>query len=95
MQRESIVEKNKDGRIYKETDAAGNVTEYFYEDSRGNATRVLETVKSADGQVTETYETHYEYNAHNKLQKIIDPQKYETKFYYDKMGNLKKKVPGK
>jgi RHS repeat-associated protein len=88
MQRESIVEKNKDGRVKKVTDAAGNMTEYFYEDGRGNATRVLETVKSADGQVTETYETQYEYNAHNKIEKIIDPQLFETVFYYDNMGNL-------
>ncbi|MGD2093343.1 MAG: DUF6531 domain-containing protein, partial [Candidatus Aminicenantes bacterium] len=88
LERESIVEKNADGRVKKVTDAAGNVTEYFYEDGRGNATRVLETVKSADGQKTETYETFFEYNAHNKLEKIIDPQKFETVFYYDQMGNL-------
>jgi YD repeat-containing protein len=86
---ESIVEKNDDGRVKKVTDAAGNVTEYFYEDGRGNATRVLETVKSAEGEKTETYETSYEYNAHNKIEKIIDPQKFETEFYYDNMGNLK------
>jgi len=89
LERESIVEKNADGRVKKVTDAVGNVVEYFYEDGRGNATRVLETVKSADGQITETYETKYEYNAHNKLEKIIDPQLFETEFYYDQMGNLK------
>jgi RHS repeat-associated protein len=88
MERESIIEKNNDGRIKKVTDAAGNVVEYFYEDGRGNATRVIETVKSSDGQVSETYESSYEFNAHNKIEKIIDPQKFETTFYYDKMGNL-------
>ena len=86
--RESKVEKNDDGRVWRVTDAAGNVTEYFYEDGRGNVTRKVETVKSADNQKTETYETKYEYNAHNKLEKIIDPQEFETKFYYDQMGNL-------
>jgi RHS repeat-associated protein len=89
QERETKVEKNKDGRVFRVTDAAGNMTEYFYEDGRGNATRVVETVKSADGEKTETYETKYEYNAHNKLEKIIDPQLFETEFYYDQMGNLK------
>ena len=78
MERESIIEENDDGRVKKVIDAAGNVTEYFYEDRRGNATRVLEIVRSADGQKTETYETKYEYNAHNKIEKVIDPQKLET-----------------
>jgi YD repeat-containing protein len=86
--RESKVEKNDDGRVWKVTDAGDNVIEYFYEDGRGNATLVKEIVKSADGQKTEIYETQYKYNTFNKIEKIIDAQGYETYFYYDKMGNL-------
>ncbi len=90
--RESKVYKNEYGRVWKEEDAAGNITEYFYEDGRGNITKKVETVKSADGTVTETYETEYIYNAHNKIERItekmVDSDDLITEFYYDKMGNL-------
>jgi len=90
--RESKVYKNEYGRVWKEEDALGNVTEYFYEDGRDNMTRKVETVKSADGAVTETYETEYRYNTHNKIEKITekmtDSDDLITEFYYDKMGNL-------
>jgi RHS repeat-associated protein len=92
LSRESKVYKNEYGRVWKEEDAAGNVTEYFYEDGRGNITKKVETVKSADGAVTETYETEYIYNAHNKIEKItekmVDSDDLITEFYYDQMGNL-------
>jgi RHS repeat-associated protein len=90
--RESKVYKNEYGRVWKEEDAAGNITEYFYEDGRGNMTKKVESVKSADGAVTETYETEYIYNAHNKIEmiteKMVDSDDLITEFYYDQMGNL-------
>jgi len=90
--RESKVYKNEYGRVWKEEDAAGNVTEYFYEDGRGNITKKVETVKSADRTVNETYETEYRYNAHNKIERITekmpDSDDFVTEFYYDQMGNL-------
>ena len=90
--RESKVYKNEYGRVWKEEDAAGNVTEYFYEDGRGNITKKVETVKSADSTVTKTYETEYRYNAHNKIERITekmpDSDDFVTDFYYDQMGNL-------
>jgi RHS repeat-associated protein len=83
----STVMKNEEGQVIKVIDAAGNIEEYFYEDGRGNMTRKVETEKTPDG-TEETYETIYEYNAFNKIEKIIDPLGNETIFTYDVKGNL-------
>ena len=83
----STVMKNQEGQVFKVIDAAGNIEDYFYEDGRGNMTRKVETEKRPDG-TEEIYETKYEYNAFNKIEKIIDTLENETIFTYDEKGNL-------
>ena len=67
----STVMKNEEGQVFRVIDAAGNTVDYFYEDGRGNMTRKVEMEKKPDA-TEETYETRYEYNALNKIEKIID-----------------------
>ena len=89
--RVSKVSKDKEGKVFKEEDAAGNVIQYFYEDGRGNMTRKVEKEKAADGTFS-SYETKYEYNAFNKVEKLTEnlgtPQEALTTLFYDEMGNL-------
>ncbi|MCP4151800.1 MAG: hypothetical protein GY757_28915, partial [bacterium] len=85
--RVSTVKRNDAGQVYQEIDAAGNTVDYWYEDLRGNMTRKVETEKKPDG-TEETYETKYQYNAFNKIEKITDPLGNETTLTYDVKGNL-------
>ncbi|MCP4157200.1 MAG: RHS repeat protein, partial [bacterium] len=85
--RVSTVKRNDAGQVYQEIDAAGNTVDYWYEDLRGNMTRRVETEKKPDG-TEETYETKYQYNAFNKIEKITDPLGNETTLTYDVKGNL-------
>jgi YD repeat-containing protein len=85
--RESRVIKNDLGKVIKEIDAAGNETDYYYEDGRGNMTRKVEIERRPDSG-TETYVTRYEYNSFNKVTKIIDSLNQTWVFTYDEMGNL-------
>ncbi len=92
--RQSVREQVYDGSVktIKETDPAGNVVAYFVnEKGRGNLDRKKETVKLADGTV-KTYETHYEYNAFGKVEKITDPQGLVSTFAYNGQGNLSRTV---
>jgi len=86
--------KNNFGQVYYEEDPAGNYTNYFYEDGRGNMTKKVETEKGDDG-TEKTYTTEYTYNAFNKVEEIKewleDDQSAPpviTKFFYDPAGNL-------
>ncbi|MCP4147393.1 MAG: RHS repeat protein, partial [bacterium] len=83
----STVKRNDAGQVYQEIDAAGNTEDYWYEDLRGNMTRRVETEKKPDGS-EETYETKYQYNAFNKIEKITDPLGNETTLTYDVKGSL-------
>jgi RHS repeat-associated protein len=89
--RVSKVSKDKEGKVFQEEDAAGNLVEYYYEDGRGNMTRKLEKEKAADGTFAE-YTTKYEYNAFNKVEKLTEnlgtPQEALTTFLYDERGSL-------
>ncbi len=86
-------EKNS-GQVYYEEAPAGNYTNYFYEDGRGNMTKKVETEKGDDG-TEKTYTTEFTYNAFNKVEEIKewleDDQSAPpviTKFFYDVAGNL-------
>jgi RHS repeat-associated protein len=89
--RVSNVSKDKEGKVFKEEDAAGNMVEYFYEDGRGNMTRKVEKEKAADGTFAE-YTIRYVYNAFNKVEKLTEnvgtAQEALTTFFYDERGNL-------
>ncbi len=92
--RQSVREQIYNGSVktIKETDPAGNIVAYFVnEKGRGNLDRKKETVKLADGTV-KTYETHYEYNAFGKVEKITDPQGLVSTFAYNGQGNLSRTV---
>jgi RHS repeat-associated protein len=80
----SQVYKNDLGQVIKEVDAAGNMTEYFYEDGRGNMTRKKETEVNGVEPIT----TRYTYNAFNKVETMTDSLGSEWLFTYDKQGNL-------
>ncbi|MCK4764249.1 MAG: RHS repeat protein, partial [Candidatus Aminicenantes bacterium] len=85
------VKKNDFGQVYEETGPAGNKTQYFYLDGRGNMTKKIETEKGAEGaeQVTTT---EYRYNDFNKIEEIKEnaftPDEAITIFVYDVRGNL-------
>jgi RHS repeat-associated protein len=82
--RVSQVYKNDLGQVIKEVDAAGNMTEYFYEDERRNMTRKMETEVNGVEPIT----TRYTYNAFNKVETMTDSLGSEWLFTYDKQGNL-------
>ena len=75
------------GWVIREEDPLGNSIEYFYEDGRGNMTKMIETEKAENGQ-SETYTTLYKYNSFNKVEEVTDPLGQITTFSYDTKGNL-------
>jgi len=86
--------KNDLGQVYYEQDPAGNYTNYFYEDGRGNMTKKIETEKANDG-TEKTYTTEYTYNDFNKVGEIKEWLEGDqttppviTMFFYDAGGNL-------
>jgi len=91
LNRAWTVKKNDFGQVYEETDAAGNKTEYFYLDGRGNMTKKVETEKGSDG-TEKTHTTEYTYNAVNKVEEIKETvgagEPAYTTFTYDEKGNL-------
>ncbi|MFC2155802.1 RHS repeat-associated core domain-containing protein [Acidobacteriota bacterium] len=91
LARSWTVKKNDFGQVYEESDPAGNKTEYFYLDGRGNMTKKIETEKRPDGS-EETHTTEYKYNAFNKVEEIkenVDTSvEAVTTFTYDPQGNL-------
>ncbi|NIN34178.1 MAG: hypothetical protein GTO60_03360, partial [Gammaproteobacteria bacterium] len=91
LSRTWTISKNEKGQVYYQEDPAGNTIEYFYEDGRGNMTRMIETEVQADG-TKKTYTTHYTYNAFNKIEEIKetvgDGETIYTTFTYDERGNL-------
>ncbi|MCX6580463.1 MAG: hypothetical protein NT166_09790 [Candidatus Aminicenantes bacterium] len=91
LNRAWIAKKNDFGQVYYEEDPAGNKTEYFYLDGRGNMTKKIETEKSDDGTL-KTHTTEYTYNAFNKVEEIKETvgagEPAYTTFTYDEKGNL-------
>ncbi len=91
LNRASVIKKNDFGQVYEETDAAGNKTEYFYLDGRGNMTKKVETEKDANGN-SQTHTTEYTYNAFNKVEEIKEivgtGEPAYTTFTYDEKGNI-------
>lgn len=91
------VKKNDFGQVYEETNPAGNKTEYFYLDGRGNMTKKIETEKRPDG-TAETHTTEYRYNAFNKTEEIKEnvgtPAEAVTTLTYDCQGNLDGSIDG-
>jgi RHS repeat-associated protein len=91
LSRTWTISKNEKGQVFFQQDPAGNTIEYFYEDGRGNMTRMIETEVQADG-TKKTYITHYTYNAFNKIEEIKetvgDGETIYTTFTYDERGNL-------
>ncbi|UCH95189.1 MAG: RHS repeat protein [Candidatus Aminicenantes bacterium] len=69
LNRTWTAKKNDFGQVYYEEDPAGNYTNYYYEDGRGNMTKKVETEKGDDG-TEKTYTTEYTYNAFNKVEEI-------------------------
>ncbi|MCP4669465.1 MAG: hypothetical protein GY849_24290, partial [Deltaproteobacteria bacterium] len=94
LNREWKVYRDKQGRVYKETDQPGNVTEYTY-DPQGFIIEKKETEKSASGDSKE-YITTYTYNNLGKLSSVTDqlsddpedPQESVIRFFYDDKGNI-------
>ncbi len=82
MGRTSTVEKDTRGRVVKETDFAGNVIEYTY-DNRNNLTKKVETITG-----DKTYTTNYSYDSFNRLISEQNPEGNTAYFTYDAMGNL-------
>jgi YD repeat-containing protein len=94
LNRSWTTKKNDFGQVYYEEDPAGNYTNYFYEDGRGNMTKKVETEKGDDG-TEKNYTTEYTYNAFNKVEEIKEWLEGDqttppviTTFIYDPSGNL-------
>jgi hypothetical protein len=94
LNRSWTTKKNDFGQVYYEEDPAGNYTNYFYEDGRGNMTKKVETEKADDG-TEKNYTTEYTYNAFNKVEEIKEWLEGDqttppviTTFIYDPSGNL-------
>ncbi|MFC2141119.1 RHS repeat domain-containing protein, partial [Acidobacteriota bacterium] len=94
LNRSWTTKKNDFGQVYYEKDPAGNYTNYYYEDGRGNLTKKIESEIDPEGNI-KTYKTEYTYNAFNKLEEIKEWLEGDestppviTTFTYDAAGNL-------
>ncbi|MCC3378817.1 RHS repeat-associated core domain-containing protein [Paenibacillus farraposensis] len=92
------------GRVLSSTDALGHTTVYSYEtghtdsptrvrDAEGNEYRYTFDEAARMMSITTDYGTvEFEYNHLNKRTRIVDAEGNTTLMFYDKMGNLVKKV---
>jgi RHS repeat-associated protein len=80
--KETLYDYDIHGRLIKVTDAAGNFTQYTY-DNLGN----LKTIADAEGRTT-----IYTYDILGRLTRITDPLGCAVQYFYDDNDNLSKKI---